>query len=365
MAFNEKYVTVAGGGLHDGSSEANAWTLAEAHTSASQGDRLNIKAGNYSVTTVLSSWMGSSKTQPSSLRGYKTTIGDLDNKPTSQVQDGTDRPLLVTSNGYLFFNQQFMLFENIAFETTISTRPAAYMDMGRSVVKRCKFLCSSSGVANSPMLRTNGDDYTEWLYCHFDGDGTTQTQVFQKSQSFVGCVFENFNEVRCDRFGSFVFCVFRNMTNGINLIGYGWCPVMNCTFYNLSGYGIYSTTSVGSQLGPSVILNNVFHTIGLDAIQNPHLDYFNYFSDNNLFYNVTGSNCSNTSLGTCRNELTDSTDPFVDAAAGNYRFVSGSNGYGVSQPFFEEIAVDSKFDIGAFQHADPSGNPSPFHPLGS
>jgi hypothetical protein len=363
MAFNEKYVTVAGAGLHDGSSEANAWTLAEAHTSASQGDRLNIKAGTYSVTTILNSWMASSKTQPSSLRGYKTTIGDLDTRPTSQIQDGTDRPLIVTSTGYIYFGQEFVLFENLAFETTSSTRPAAYMDVGRSVVKRCKFLCSSSGAANAPMLRTGDRDYNEWLYCHFDGGSTTQTQSFQRSQSFVGCVFENCYGIKTERFGSFVFCVFRNMTNGLNLMGYGWSPVMNCTFYNLSGYGIYSSAHTSSSLGASVILNNVFHTIGSDGIANPNADYFNYFSDNNLFYNVTGSNCSNTNLGTCRNELTDSTDPFVDASAGDYRLVSASNGYGKSQPFYEKLAVDSQVDIGAFQHADPAGSSSTFHPL--
>lgn len=369
MAYNEKYVTVTGGGLHDGSSEANAWTLAEAHTNASQGDRLNIKAGSYSITTILNGWMHSSLSQPSALRGYKTTIGDLDNRPTAQLQDVTDRPLIVSQNpGYMYLGpaQQHLTVENIAWDTIDTGRPSCYMDCERSIIRRCKFICSSTGLAGIPIIRTK-EDYNSFLYCHLDGGTTTQNQEIWQSQSFVGCLFENFGELQIVRFGSFVGCVFRNMTNGIRFGSgaYGWCPVINNTFYNISGNGIYCQAASSSVLGPNPIINNVFHTIGGDAIQNPDTTSFNNYADSNLFYNVTGSNCTTTTLGTCRNGLTDSTDPFVDAAAGNYRLVSGSNGYGASQPFFEELAVDSKFDIGALQHADPSGNSSPFHPLGS
>ncbi len=87
MAFVEKYVTVTGGGLHDGSSEANAWTLDEAWSNYSAGDRLNIKAGTYTLTQIMNIWTSGTVTAPVSLRGYKTTIGDLDNRPSSQLVD--------------------------------------------------------------------------------------------------------------------------------------------------------------------------------------------------------------------------------------------------------------------------------------
>lgn len=45
--FTEKYVSVAGAGSHDGSSAANAWTIAEATANVSQGDRVNCLAGTY------------------------------------------------------------------------------------------------------------------------------------------------------------------------------------------------------------------------------------------------------------------------------------------------------------------------------
>jgi hypothetical protein len=68
MAFVEKYVTVTGGGLHDGSSEANAWTLTEAASNISAGDRINMKAGTYVISgAMVFSGLGSS-TSPSSLR---------------------------------------------------------------------------------------------------------------------------------------------------------------------------------------------------------------------------------------------------------------------------------------------------------
>jgi hypothetical protein len=366
MAFNEKYVTVTGGGLHDGSSEANAWTLAEAYSNAASGQRLNIKAGTYTVSGTWSVWPSSSASSPFSFRGYKTNIGDLDTKPTSQLVDGTDRPLIQTTNSsnYLLITQSNALFENIAFESTVG-RPSIYARSGRSIYKRCKFIAPSSGGASSIPAIEFGANYQCFYLCHFDGSGSTINQVVNKSSQLIGCLIENFSSWSMNEFLQLSNCVIRNFSGvAITVGGYGWMNMSGNTFYNISSHALQMpTSSTYPNVAANVIHNNVFHTIGGDAISSGG-NYFEAFYDNNLFYNITGSNYSNT-FNLNRNAISESSDPFVDAAGEDYSLVSSSGGYGKAQPNpFEGLDADSRRDIGAIQHADPaSGGGATVHPL--
>jgi hypothetical protein len=85
VAFTERYVSVAGAGAHDGTSEANAWTMAEGITNGVGGQRLNIKAGSYSqgAATLANATAAAHLVW----RGYNSTIGDLDDQ--GRNADGT------------------------------------------------------------------------------------------------------------------------------------------------------------------------------------------------------------------------------------------------------------------------------------
>ena len=366
MAFTEKYVTVTGGGLHDGSSEANAWTLNEAHTNMVAGQRINIKAGTYTLSQTLGNWPNGSNSTPVGFRGYKSTIGDLDNKPTTQLVDGTDRPLIQTTNSsyYFFTNEVYTLFENIVFSSQVG-RPALYADNSKSVFNRCKFLADPNGSLNAtPCVRTR-NDYSVFNLCHFDGNGGNRYQNFEGSRQFVGCLFENLQYLSGEKFVQFSNCIIRSMSvAGLRVSGYGWLNLQGNTFYNISGNALQVTSGSFPTIGSAIIQNNVFHTISGNAIQSSG-NKFDFFCDNNLFYNVTGSNYSNT-FNLNRNAISESSDPFVDAAQGDYSLVSSSGGYGKAQPNpFEGFDADSRRDVGAIQHADPSssGGGSIFHPL--
>ena len=365
MAFNEKYVTVTGGGLHDGSSEANAWTFAEAYSNHAAGDRLNIKAGTYNVDAVYNAWVQGSISTPISLRGYKTTIGDLDLKPTTQLVDGTDRPLFQTTNSsyYLYFNRKYYLFENITFESS-TARPALYAESSLSTYNRIKFIADPSGSLDvTPCVRASFD-YNVFLNCFFDGSGAYKTQNMQGSQSFINCYFSQLKSTQGSRFLQFQGCVFNDLIDGIEINGYGWSNFAGNTCYNITNNAFTVTNGSSPSLGAVVMTNNVFHTVGGDAIKSNVSGNFDFFCDNNLFYNVTGNNYSN-NLNLNRNELVDTSDPFTDAAGGDYSLVSGSKGYNAAQPsLFEGLSIGSNRDIGAIQHADPSGGGgSTLHPL--
>lgn len=71
-----RYVTATGAGSHDGTSEANAWTLAEAFTNAAAGMTINCKAGNYGALQLTLTTSGT-QANPIIFRGYITTPGDI------------------------------------------------------------------------------------------------------------------------------------------------------------------------------------------------------------------------------------------------------------------------------------------------
>ena len=88
MAITEKYASRLGSGANDGSSAANAWTLAQAVTAVNAlgaggaaGMRINYKKdgtvdANTTVARTFS--VGGTVTSPFIFRGYLTSIGDYD-----------------------------------------------------------------------------------------------------------------------------------------------------------------------------------------------------------------------------------------------------------------------------------------------
>lgn len=81
MAFTERYTTSAGAGAHDGTSEANAFSWTEMVTDwnagSRQGYRYNLK-GNVTLAADAVFTGDGTISNPIVLRGYSSTIGDLD-----------------------------------------------------------------------------------------------------------------------------------------------------------------------------------------------------------------------------------------------------------------------------------------------
>lgn len=79
MAITERYVTTTGAGLHDGTSEANAFDWAEMVTDLNTprvGYRYNVKQGTYSLSATTTLTGDGTTTSPNVIRGYATNIGD-------------------------------------------------------------------------------------------------------------------------------------------------------------------------------------------------------------------------------------------------------------------------------------------------
>jgi hypothetical protein len=100
----ERWVTVTGGGLGDGTSEANAWTLSEAIANATGGMLVHVKAGNYGGKGGASgSWdfynvSSTTAANPITFQGYKATAGDITTNyytwDSGNAVDSTEMPTL-------------------------------------------------------------------------------------------------------------------------------------------------------------------------------------------------------------------------------------------------------------------------------
>lgn len=360
MAFNEKYVTATGGGLHDGSSEANAWTLSEAASNISAGDRINMKAGTYTLSApIVFSGVGSS-TSPTSLRGYKTTIGDMDEGQASQRVSGTDIPLVQVSGGnYLRWINNASIVENIATEIDSPTTHGIYLNP-KGIVRRCRMSITNAPSSVYQANRTVYNTNTQFHDCSFSG-GTTGTCCGGNRSAWYGCYF-NGGVLGIDgSLQTFVTnCVFSGQSSHAIDFTYGFGPIEGNTFYNIGGNAI----DVDNTLGPTSVKNNVFHSITGYAVSQNAND-FECFAEGNLYYNCVAGEFSNDSFSLRRDEITSSSDPFTNAAGGDYSLVSGSSGYnGASPKPYDLFDVNSNRDIGAIQHQDPSGGGgATVHPL--
>ena len=378
MAFVEKYVTVNGGGLHDGSSEANAWTIAEANANMSVGDRLNVKAGSYTMPSSFSAWPTGTSTSPCSMRGYKTTIGDLDNAQLSQLVDVTDMPYFATGNGKASFRPNGAnnpwIIENISFFSDYFQQNPAWCDGSGQVWRKCKFVTSATGSYYDLIYRgVTGNNYSRFENCLFSVPSNWTSlygTVELNGCLFHGCVFENIYDIipGCD----FINCIFKG--SGGDLLKYGNYTALRfidgCTFYNIGGDAIQNTTIYGWDAwgGAISIRNNVFHTISGNAVQGLSSTDYSFYLSSNLFYNISGSNFANSTCDSERDSITTSIDPFTDAAGGDFSLNVAGGGQGKASPqLFMGFDQSNNQDIGAIQHQDPTRNytglRTSFHPL--
>jgi hypothetical protein len=367
MAWTEKYVTVSGGGLHDGSSEANAWTLAEAASNAAAGERHNIKAGTYTLTSnVTFNPSGVSTTSPFSLRGYKATIGDMDEGQTSQRVSGTDIPL-IECTGFIGFacRYSYGTVENIAVEIDSPSTHCCYVANQYGVVRRCSFSITNSSNTAFLANRCFFTTFTQFQDCSFSSPDNSGSLCSANRTSFHGCYFQggydaipNQGNLEC----AVTNCVFSGQTANAIEFTYGGGAIESNTFYDIGGNAI----QIGTSAIQPVIKNNVFHTItGYAVVQSA--GELECFAERNIYYNCTAGQFSNDEFSNRRNEITATSDPFVDAASNDFSLVSSSDGYNGAAPKpYDLLDVNSGKDIGAIQHADPSGGGGAvLHPLRS
>lgn len=150
MAITDKYVSVAGGGAHDGTTEADAFTWAEMLTDINAGgkagNRYNVIAGTTYTLAATSTISGSgSATSPIIIRGYTTTIGD-----GYQGRTNSNGPLITTNMPLISHNSTFLLNVTGSWIVLESLRLTGFRSASSftmtvdNVVTRCRITNSST-----------------------------------------------------------------------------------------------------------------------------------------------------------------------------------------------------------------------------
>jgi len=186
MAYTERYTTVAGGGAHDGTSEANAWTWAEMRVvSHSPGDKINIKAGSYGTVTGFTSPAGDA-TQQIIYSGYNSVIDDLDNQGNNA--DGslntTNFPTITLSS--IITPAVFNVFQNLLISASLTTAPIYTTANDGWCIKSCLIIQTGTGYG------VRGDNAVALIGATFRCTNTSHNTVadFDRFPSIQGCRFE-------------------------------------------------------------------------------------------------------------------------------------------------------------------------------
>lgn len=195
MAWVERYVTSSGAGAHDGTSEANAWSWEEMLSNQEGGQRANVK-GDITTTAALQSWSrgtSGSASSPFGLRGYVSTIGDLDDSRTndSGALSGSfpkiTCPVTGSANGIEL--PEHNDFRYLEFECNANSGATIVAASGKNHgwLYGCKVVNSSTGRLVDVSAR-----YKQFINCDFDNAGTgTINMISLNRGDIVGCRITN------------------------------------------------------------------------------------------------------------------------------------------------------------------------------
>ena len=158
------------------------------------------------------------------------------------------------------------------------------------------------------------------------------------SANLVYCVFVGSTGVFVDG------CVFQNSPIGVSANS-AETHISNCTFFNCTDAGV---RNLNTHL---YVDKNLFHSCDKEYKDGNSGDQV--FWDRNYKYNITNPNDISGSFHEVIPDVTLSTDPFVDAAGGDYKLVPGTEARGIETYF---NANNSSFNAaGALEPEQASG----------
>lgn len=323
---------MAGGGLHDGTTAADAWTFAEAIAGYAAGHRINVLKGTYANTTTARTLStAGTTTAPVWWRGYASTIGDLDAAPTTARVPGTDMPEITFTTALLTISGANQHFSNISFSGARTAGTQVTMSGGNAHFDRCRIINTGANAASSAIQISSAGNNT-FTACYFQATSTA-TRVFDCSRhnSFDGCAFAGggigLEITATTAWADLVNCIFNdcgsdglkvttatNTTTGLTVGG--------CTFYSCGGSGI-NIANAGLVL--CRISGNIFSVNAAYGINNSSGTNTNVIQrSNNAFYNNTSGTENGLGDDPTFHDVTESSDPFTAAASANFGLVTGA-----------------------------------------
>lgn len=368
MAYTERYVSALAAGGGDGS-VGSPWTFTESVTAVTNGMRINVKAdGDYTVTGGSAPFVWVDVTRcgtpalPVMWRGYGTVPGD--GVKAKLVNGGDVKYLTVTGNVNSRYNLVIKDF-NVVVEGSTSAKGVVNA-LESAVFINCRFEQTKADGANYPYAISG--QRCAFFSCEFVTAHTTTGAAAAPGHLFTGCLFRCACHLFSSLSGTFSHPFTRN--------------VCVCTTEGNSAQISWSTTENGGDTDrPTLFANNVF--VGF----NGGLVFKGDNSPNGIWMNnifasatngvvLTNDLASNTNhalifLGNRYYNVTNvfsayldqlnehmapwygfaevTSDPFVDAANGDYRITGGSGLVDTALPLADSAGTLFGVDVGAFE----------------
>lgn len=340
-AWTERYVThnAAGGG--DGSS-GTPWTLDEALANAAAGDRVNIKAGAYSDTTLGQTADGT-VSAPIWFRGYSSAIGDLDADHTTTkpaIDNGTGQFTIAGANTY---------WSNLSITgaCTSVVGQVAVSDVGIKFI-RCRIANTAANANSSAIRATSGAASCTLLDCYLSST-TTATKVFAADSNGTvvdGCVISggtNGIAQSSANYGAALGCLFIGQTGDAISAG-GAFVAYRCSIYDPGSDGVANGTG-NIHVSNTIVVDATAY--GVNAASVPVM------VAHSTIYNSGTAATTGVPEAQQWFSVTESSSPFVNAGAGNFALSGSANSVGGGFPgVYENYTTTAGYaDIGAVQSA--------------
>ena len=370
MTYTEKYVSALAAGGGDGS-VGSPWTFTEAVTGVTNGCRVNVKAdGPYTITggSAAYSWIPNTRcgtpAQPVMWRGYGSTIGD--GVKAKLVNGGSVVSLTVQGD---MNSRHNLVIRDFDIEFNGGNSSGVVQASDGAVFINCKI--SQTDVGTNALQYCVGGVRSVFISCEFVNANTAAVSaacIASNSHLFYGCVF------RCAKH------LFSSLGSA-NAMPFQRNVCVCTTSGNEARLSVINTEPGGDKDRPTLFANNVFdgfngglvfkgdntpsgiwlNNIFANATNGVVLT--NDLTDNtdhallflgNRYYNVT--NVFSAYLDNLNSHIEPwlgfteiTSDPFEDAANGDYRITGGSGLVDTALPLADSAGTLFGVDVGAYE----------------
>lgn len=359
----ERYVTTDASGGGDGT-EGDPWTIVEAAANAAPGDRINVKAGTYTLSEALKPLQDGTRENPVIWRGYTSTIGDATGPAAVLDINNNDDHVVYDFREFHFFS----FLEATGNAAYAGGNGFAVLGAGNGCY-RC--LARNTG-GHGIYLGSTGGSWA--IGCEITGwgqaDASTAGLWAGQSAQGIGChahdgagygyQWGSFNAL------GFAYCI----ANGCGSYGFhsgsgSTRPkfISHCVAYGNASGGLYLDDAGGGL--PIVVHNSLFVNNGNYGLMvNASGKALVILVGAAFFGNASGDVDPNVTAFEPIPRTNLAADPFVDAAGGDFRLKPDATdllGHGFPGPFLADGAVSSwegRPDVGAVpQVIRPVANP--------
>lgn len=373
MAWTERYMDAAADAGGDGTTNATtgancAWNnLTDAAAGVASGQRVNVKAGTYAhTTTTVTLATAGTTSAPIWWRGYKTTIGDLDDGTAARVA-GTDLPAITFSTGQLVLSAGYQIFSGLDITSACVTAGGAVSITGGNIVFYCSRIENTANHANASAVKTATTGAVSFIACRLKAyKGASAAAVIAPNVGTLlfGChVIGGTSGISGTNNPVAHFCVIEGFnTSGMVSpdTGYSATSFQNTIYSNGATYGIRfinpPATGIAGHIVNTIIggvTNGIHSGSATSAIRMFNVQF--YSCTNNLV-NVAEIGTYDADLGKLLRLSVTASDPWVAKASNDFTLASGAAAKSAGFPgiFEGQTAMHGYPDIGAVRHIDPS-----------